>query len=139
MQQSTRLGCVTNVLFGDLQVPEAAQKQLVGLMTTGEYRQLPAPPKRRSTDAATSGLESPQTQTQQSRARIIVTTQQAVQLPEACKIQQIKVSFPAAIAQMITGPVCKRAVPAQKLLQLLLHAVKRRAAPGLLLLMSGHA
>ena len=93
------LGPFRTFCLVDLQAPEAAQKRLIGLMTTGEYQQLPAPPKRGGTSVTNPGLETAQARTHdaqplQSRARIIVTTQQAVQLPAACKIQQIKVRPP---------------------------------------------
>ena len=115
-------------VWWDLQAPEAAQKRLIGLMTTGEYQQLPAPPKRGGTSVANPGLETAQARKQdaqplQSRARIIVTTQQAVQLPAACKIQQIKVRPPDATSPFISpaSPNHKRVAAALKLLQLLLY------------------
>ena len=67
-------------------------------MTNGTYRHLPALSGHENKlqslgDEAPEGI-LPNDEPLLSRARIIITTQQAVQFPATCNIQQIKASLP---------------------------------------------
>ncbi|KAK9840711.1 hypothetical protein WJX84_002965 [Apatococcus fuscideae] len=93
------------------QAPTAAKEQLASLMTSGTYYHLPAAPKKSkgpgSSSASTLDSSKEQVETsagqkgskgadadltlQRTSARIIVTTEQALPFPAACKMQQIKV------------------------------------------------
>ncbi|KAK9840246.1 hypothetical protein WJX74_006102 [Apatococcus lobatus] len=109
------------------QAPASAQKRLIGLMTDGGYQRLPAHSRGRVTEAATSRdpakVDAQDAKPLQCRARIIVTTQQAVQFPDACRTLQIKVA-----------PLRVRATDVAELQRYFLkQAARRRGVPSLML------